>query len=192
MITAVNGKIAKVGPDWVDIDMGAISFRVNVPTSMVSRIGGLGEAVRLYTSMQIRADSLTLYGFESDDSRRSFESLIGINGVGPRLALSVLSMFSPDDLSDAVSSEDVSAFSKVPGVGKKTAGRIVLELKGQLAPEWEISTDGGGAVEVLEALTALGYSITEARKAVASLSPESDQTTEERVRAALENLSAPP
>lgn len=190
MITGVNGKVAKVGVDWVDVDLGAVSVRVNVPTSTVPRIGAPGEPVRLFTSLQVREDSLTLYGFASEDSKRSFESLIGINGVGPRLALSVLSMFSSEDLAAAVAAEDVTAFSKVPGVGKKTAGRIVLELKGQLSPEWEIAAAGAGATGVLEALTALGYSLAEAREAVASLPPDAGDSTEDRVRAALDRLAA--
>ena len=99
-------------------------------------------------------------------------------------------MFSPEDLAASVATEDVTAFSRVPGVGKKTAGRIVLELKGQLSPEWEISAQGVGASEVLEALTALGYSLIEAREAVASLPPDAGTTTEERVRASLERLAA--
>jgi Holliday junction DNA helicase RuvA len=98
-------------------------------------------------------------------------------------------MFSPEDLAAAVAAEDIVGFSRVPGVGKKTAGRIVLELKGQLSPEWEISGQAGGAGEVLEALTALGYSVIEAREAVASLTSDSGTTTEERVRAALDRLA---
>jgi Holliday junction DNA helicase RuvA len=189
MITGVNGTVVRVGTDWVDVDLGAVSVRVNITTSTVDRVGAPGDPVRLFTSLQVREDSLTLYGFPSEDSKRSFESLIGINGVGPKLALSVLSMFSPEDLAAAVAAEDVVGFSRVPGVGKKTAGRIVLELKGQLSPEWEISGQSIGAAEVLEALTALGYSLIEAREAVASLTPDSGTTTEERVRAALDRLA---
>jgi Holliday junction DNA helicase RuvA len=188
LITAVNGKVSRIGTDWVDIDLGAVSVRVNIPTSTVDQVGAPGAPIRLFTSMQVREDSLTLYGFASEDSKRSFESLLGINGVGPRLALSVLSMFSPEDLAAAVASEDVAGFSKVPGVGKKTAGRIVLELKGQLNPEWEVSAQGGGMGDVLEALTALGYSLIEAREAAANLPSNAGATTEERVRAALDRL----
>ncbi len=188
MITAVNGKVAWVGTDWVDIDLGTVSVRVNIPTSTVDHVGAPGDAIRLFTSLQVREDSLTLYGFASEDSKLRFESLLGINGVGPRLALAVLSMFSPEDLAAAVASEDVAGFSKVPGVGKKTAGRIVLELKGQLSPEWEVSAQGGGMGDVLEALTALGYSLIEAREAASSLPPDAGATTEERVRAALDRL----
>ena len=190
MITAIEGRVARIGVDWVDVDLGAVCVRVNVPTSTVPGIGPAGERVRLFTSLQVREDSVTLYGFTSDDSRISFESLLGITGVGPRLALSVLSMFTSQDLATAVATEDVAAFSRVPGVGKKTAGRIVLELKGQLAREWEVSAGVEGAPQVIEALTALGYSLSEAREAISSLPHDPDLTTEERVRAALERLSA--
>ena len=189
MITAVNGKVAKVGLDWVDVDLGAITVRVNVPSSTGDHVGGPGEPVRLFTSLQVREDSLTLYGFASEDSRRSFESLIGINGVGPKLGLSILSLFTPEDLAASVAAEDVTAFTRVSGVGKKTAGRIVLELKGRLGTEWEVSVDGVKTGDVLQALTALGYSLAEAREAVASLPPGSGTDTEERVRAALDRLA---
>ncbi len=190
MITAIEGRVAKIGVDWVDIDLGTVCVRVNIPTSTLPSIGPVGERVRLFTSLQVREDSVTLYGFSSDDSRISFESLLGITGVGPRLALSVLSMFTSQDLASAVATEDIAAFSRVPGVGKKTAGRIVLELKGQLSPEWEVSVSVEGAPQVVEALTALGYSLAEAREAISSLPADPDLTTEERVRAALERLSA--
>ena len=190
MITAIQGRLAKIGLDWVDVDLGAVCVRVNIPTSTVPNIGSAGEQVRLSTSLQVREDSVTLYGFASDDSRISFESLLGITGVGPRLALSVLSMFSSQDLASAVATEDTAAFSRVPGVGKKTAGRIVLELKGQLGHEWEVSAGAEGASQVVEALTSLGSSLAEAREAVSSLPDDPALSTEERVRAALERLSA--
>ena len=189
MITAVEGKVAKIGVDWVDVDLGAVCVRVNIPTSTVPRIGPAGERVRLFTSLQVREDSVTLYGFASDDSRISFESLLSITGVGPRLALSVLSMFTSQDLASAVATEDTAAFSRGPGVGKKTAGRIVLELKGQLGHEWEVAAGADGSPEVIEALTSLGYSIAEAREAISSLPHDPDLAVEERVRAALERLS---
>lgn len=190
MITAISGRVAKVGLDWVDVDLGAVSVRVNVPASTVSDIGPGGDRIRLYTSLQVREDSLTLYGFVAEDLRTSFESLLKITGVGPRLALSVLSTFSAEELASAVSTGDVAAFSRVPGVGKKTAGRIVLELKGQLAREIEVSPVDAGATQAIEALTALGYSLAEAREAVASLPRDESLATEERVRAALERLAA--
>ena len=189
MITNVRGKIIKIGIDWMDIDLGPIALRINVPNSSISALGKTSDTVTLFTSMQVREDSMTLYGFESDESRASFESLISINGVGPRLGLAVMSMFSVNDLMHAVNTGDQLAFSRVPGVGKKTAGRIILELKGQLAKDFTESELGASPSEVLEALTALGYSSNEAREAVRLSATESDLPLEERVRAALEHLS---
>ncbi|MBR62340.1 MAG: Holliday junction branch migration protein RuvA [Dehalococcoidia bacterium] len=189
MITNIKGKIIKIGIDWLDIDLGPIAFRVNVPNSSISSIGKTGDTVSLFTSMQVREDSMTLYGFESDESRSSFESLISINGVGPRLGLAIMSMFSVSDLRHAVNTEDQLAFSRVPGVGKKTAGRIILELKGQLAKDLSSMDSVDSSTEVLEALTALGYSINEAREAVRLSETEADLPMEERVRSALEHLS---
>ncbi len=190
MITQVSGTVARVGLDWIDVDLGAVCVRVNMPTSAIGAAGPVGGDVRLFTSLQVREDSLTLYGFASEDARASFETLLGISGVGPRLALSVLSMFSAQDLAAAVATADVDAFSRVPGVGKKTAGRIVLELKGQLGQELEVSGSVEGAAQVIEALTALGYSLVEAREAAATLPPDPELTLEERVRAALDRLAA--
>ena len=190
MITRVSGRLARVGLDWVDVDLGAVSVRVNVPTSVIEGVGELGAGTRLFTSLQVREDSLTLYGFDTEDARSSFEALLGISGVGPRLALAVLSMFTARDLSVAVATADVDAFSRVPGVGKKTAGRIVLELKGSLGAELEVAAGDAGAAGVIEALTALGYSATEAREAAAAVPPDPGLTVEERVRAALERLGS--
>ena len=190
MITQVVGKVARVGVDWVEVDLGAVSVRVNVPTHTASSVGSPDSEVRLLTSLQVKEDSLTLYGFRDESARSGFEALLGISGVGPRLALSVLSILSPEDLAAAVASDDVSALSRVPGVGKKTAGRIVLELKGKLGASLEIASGGEGLAEVIEALTALGYSLGEARDAVTTLPPDSGASTEDRVRTALERLAA--
>ena len=190
MITQVSGKVGAVGLDWIDVDLGAVRIRVNAPTSTVGAVGEVGGEVRLFTSLQVREDSLTLYGFSSSEARSSFESLLGISGIGPRLALSVLSLLSTHELAVAVATDDVSAFSGVPGVGKKTAGRIILELKGSLGRDIEVTGGPDGSVEVIGALTALGYSLGEAREAAAALPPGSELTLEERVRAALERLGA--
>ncbi len=132
LISSIKGTLEGTGPDWAEIQMGGITFKVNMPSSAVTQLGRHGEPVRLYTSLQVREDSLSLFGFPTEDARRSFELLLGINGVGPRVALAVLSRFSPDALAAAVRAGDVDSFTGVPGVGKKTASRILLELKGKL------------------------------------------------------------
>ncbi|PZC42173.1 MAG: holliday junction DNA helicase RuvA [Chloroflexi bacterium] len=189
MITNVRGKIIKIGVDWMDLDLGPVGVRINVPSSSITELGRIGETITVFTSFQVREDSMTLYGFESEESKASFESLISINGIGPRLGLAVLSMFSVSDLMHAVNTEDQLAFSKVPGVGKKTAGRIILELKGQLTQELSESDLGESHTEVIEALTALGYSFSEVKEAVRLSASSSDLPMEERIRSALEHLS---
>ena len=188
LITSINGNLEGVGPDWADVSVGGVTFRVNVPANLVERLGKIGDRVRLFTSLQMRADSLTLYGFTAEDSRRAFEVLLGINGVGPKVALSVLSRFTADSLAVAVAAGDTDAFGGVPGVGKKTASRIVLELKGKLAGGLLIQPETMGDVDIVEALTALGYTVYEAREAASSLAPGNSMPLEDRVRLALQRM----
>ena len=188
LITSINGNLEGVGPDWADVSVGGVTFRVNVPANLVDRLGKIGDRVRLFTSLQMRADSLTLYGFTAEDARRAFEVLLGINGVGPKVALSVLSRFTADTLAVAVAAGDTDAFGGVPGVGKKTASRIVLELKGKLDGGLLIQAEAMGDVDIVEALTALGYTAYEAREAAASLAPGNSAPLEDRVRLALQRM----
>ncbi len=170
------------------MSVGGVTFRVCVPSSAVDHLGQPGDQTRLFTSLQVREDSLTLYGFPSEDARIAFDVLIGISGVGPRLAVSVLSRVSPESLAVAVRNSDVDAFSAVPGVGKKTASRIVLELKGKLEGEWAVVSRDTGSDDVVDALNALGYSLAEARDAVSRLGAGNGVSLEERVREALVHL----
>ncbi len=188
MITSVRGSLEKVGPAWAEIALGGVTVRVNVPPSEVERLGGLGDQVRLFTSLQVREDSLALYGFLTEEARQAFEALLGVNGIGPKLALSVLSALTPDELASAVASEDADAFKGIPGVGKKTASRIILELKGKLGKDWTVEPAVAGQGEVIEALTALGYTLSEAREAVSNLPAAAPMTLEEKVRLALQHI----
>ena len=189
LISSVRGSLEGIGPDWVDVQVGGVSFRVNVPASSIDHLGQIGEPVRLYTSLQVREDSLTLYGFLTSDMRRAFVTLLGISGVGPRLALAIMSRFTPDSLALAVSTADTDAFSTVSGVGKKTASRIVLELKGKLDGDWAIAPDSSTSSDLIDALTALGYTANEAREAAMSLPRGSNEPLEEQVRLALQKFS---
>ena len=132
MISSVKGTLEAKGPDWVDIAVGGVTLRLSVPAPTADELDSFGSVVSLFTSLQVREDSLNLYGFGSTEARSAFETLIGVNGIGPRVALSVLSRFTPDDLARAIESADTDAFATVPGIGKKTASRIVLELRGKL------------------------------------------------------------
>ena len=188
LISSVRGRLEAAGADWADIAVGGITLRVSVPSSSVESLGDPGDDVRLFTSMQVRADSMSLYGFETVDARETFEVLIGISGIGPRVALSILSMFTPETLAAAVDAGDLKAFTPVPGVGRRTASRIVLELKGKL--EFEPS-DAAAApdADAIDALTALGYSAAEAREALAAIPRADANSTEDRVRLALAQLA---
>ena len=188
LISSVIGILQGVGSDWADLSIGAVTFRVSIPSSSVEHLSSVGETTRLYTSLQVREDSLTLFGFLTEETRLAFEALIEINGVGPKVALSVLSRFTPDSLAMAVSAGDTDAFGGVVGVGKKTASRIVLELKGKLEGEWAVPFVDEG--DVVEALAALGYSVAEARKAISSLPTDGVASVEDKVRMALKWLSS--
>ena len=190
MITGLQGTLAKVGVDWADVLVGnAVTLRIFMPVSALEGLGRVGKPVRLYTSLQVREDSLTLYGFPTEDMRLAFESLLTVNGVGPKIAMAVLGRLSPESLAVAVEQANLDAFDRIPGVGKKTAARIVLELKGKLAPEWAVATAQPGTADVVSALTALGYSAAEARDAVASLPSGDELTLEDKVRLALERIA---
>lgn len=189
LISSIQGSLESVGPDRVDISVGGVTFQINVPASSADGLGRVGDHVRLFTSLQVREDSLTLYGFLTEDTRTAFETLIGISGIGPKVALSVLSRFTPASLAVAVSAADTDAFVGVPGVGKKTAGRIILELKGKLAADWADGLPAGGDGDVFEALTALGYTVSEAREAVSSIKSDNALSVEDKVRLALQRMA---
>ncbi len=188
LVTSVSGTLEAIGLDWLDIRLGGISVRVHIPTSMIEKLGNIGAEVRLLTSLQVREDSLTLYGFLTEDERLSFELLLGVNGVGPKVALNVMSSLSPEALIFAVESGDNSAFGGVSGVGKKTASRIVLELRGKLRKDWTISSEHSEDQEAIQALVALGYSEGEAAKVLSSIKSNKSMTVEDKVRLALQSI----
>ncbi len=186
MITGLEGALAAVGPDWADVSVGGVTIRASIPESASGALGPVGERVRLFTSLQVRDDSLTLYGFPTEDARTAFEALIAVNGIGPRLALSILSTMATDALALAIDSADPGAFKGVSGVGTKTANRIVLELKGKL--DWQpvaAHRPDAGHTDLVDALTALGYTLQEAAEAAASLPEDAPDSLEERLRIAL-------
>ena len=176
------------------VEVGGVGYRASVPTSTFGALGPTGSEVYLHVHTHVREDAIVLFGFAHADERRCFEALIGAHGVGPSLALAILSSLSPASLSTAVLEEDVDTLCLVPGVGKKTAARLLLELKARL----DLPTlDGGGPTaaagdrsprgEVREALVELGYGPDEIRSALESV-PD-DGSVEEMVRAALRELA---
>lgn len=188
MITSLSGALSTVGLDWVEITVAGVGLRVNVPPSFVENVGGVGERVNLFTSLQVKEDSLTLYGFPSPDGRLAFEALLGVNGVGPRLALSILSVLTPENLAFAVANEDTDIIKGVPGVGKRIAERIVMELQGKLQIEMTAAPATRSDRELLDALTALGYSASEVMEAVAGIPSDDSIEFEEKLRLAFERL----
>ena len=189
MISGIEGDIQSFGDGYVDVSIGGIIFRVNIPNGLISDSETIGTSVSLSTSLQIRQDSLSIYGFNSSAMRDFFETLITINGVGPRLALAILSVFDSETLHTVVETEDSDSLIRVPGVGKRTANRIILELKGkieQLNPDAQILSPDD---DVFNSLTALGYSIQEAREAIKNV-PDQSSNTEVKLRAALQFLNS--
>ena len=171
LISSVSGELRGAGADWVDVAVGGVTLRVSVPDTAVSDLGRVGERVTLYTSLQVREESLALFGFQSEDERLTFETLLGISRIGPRLALAMLGRFSPQDLARTIEEGDTRALATVPGVGRRTASRIVLELKGKL--ELDFGDGAGGPASatdpaLVDALTALGFGDAEAREALSA------------------------
>jgi Holliday junction DNA helicase RuvA len=193
MIAGLHGKLESVGSDWAIIDVGGIGFQVYMPTSSLSILGAIGEEVKLYTHLHLREDNATLYGFASTDELGLFQSLIGVSGLGPRLALAILSAMSVDKLTMAIATGSTDLLTVVPGIGKKVAQRLILELKEKIGAGWITTPAAQLAQEntdVLAALTSLGYSVAEANRAVATLPPSSDLSLEEKIKQALHYLGS--
>ena len=190
IISSITGQLDATGIDWADLNIGNIPLRINVPSSTLEKLGNLGKQTKIHTSLQVREDSLDLFGFATIEECSTFELLITINGVGPRLALAILSTLNPSTISTAVETGDTSVLSSVSGVGKKTAERIILELKGKIVSNIPTDLSSDGYDEVLEALTALGYKTHEARKAIQDTDEMTDLPIEEKVRRVLEKMAS--
>lgn len=193
MIAAVRGQLEGRGVDYALVGVGGIVLRVASSATTLRELGEVGVTVTLHTHLWVREDALQLFGFRTREELALFETLLGVAGIGPRLALSLLSFAAPDQLQAAILAEDTVLLSKVPGVGKKTAARIILELRGKLTGVG-VGVAGGPAAdpvtsEVLEALQALGYSTLEALEAIKGLGEETHGlTAEQRVLAALRQM----
>ena len=189
MIASLNGKVESLGTDGAIINVGGVGFQVYMPTSTLSNLGNVGEEVKVYTHFYLREDNAALYGFASVEELGLFQTLIGVSGLGPRLALAVLSAMSVEQVSMAIVTGSVDLLTAVPGIGKKTAERLVLELKDKIGagviatPAAHLAQEN---TDVLAALTSLGYSVSEASRAIATLPPASDLNLEEKVKLALQ------
>ncbi len=188
MISILSGKVITQETDGIIVDVNGLGLHVMVPATLRDRIQP-GEAVYLYTRMIIRAEAWSLCGFETKEGREVFDLLLTVNGVGPRLAMSILSTLTPETIRRAVFNEQAELFSRVPGIGKKTAQKIVLHLQDRM-PAMEglepLSRISDVDTEVLAALTALGYSLVEAQAALQFIPRDTPQEIETRLRIALQ------
>jgi len=191
MIASVQGVLESIGDGHVVLRVAGIGLLVYVPTPVAETLGVVGDRISLYTTFLIRDDVPTLYGFPVPEGKRLFDLLMGVSGIGPRLALELLAAMTPDDAAVAIVSGNTGLLSSVPGIGKRTAGRIVVDLQAKLQREWESVAVGVGDAqdEVAVALQALGYSAAEVQQAVSSLGDVGDTSLEERVRQALQSLA---
>jgi Holliday junction DNA helicase RuvA len=189
MIASIHGSLEVLEIDWAIINVGGIGFQVYLPTTTLSTLGNVGEEVRLHTHLHLREDSVTLYGFISTADLGLFQILIGVTGLGPKLALAMLSTMDAEKLSLAIATSSTDLLTEIPGIGKKMANRLILELKEKIGagltnpPTTERAQE---SAEVIAALTALGYSVAEANQAVATLPPTSNLSLEEKIKLTLQ------
>jgi Holliday junction DNA helicase RuvA len=188
MIAFVDGTVAERGGGIAVLEAGGLGYELQVSASTLAALPPVGTRARLVTHLHVRDDAMVLYGFATPAERQLFRLLIAVTSVGPRVALAILSVLSPDALRRAVLSGDADAITVVPGVGKKVAARVVLDLKEKLGGEVELPAAGPTA-EVREALQAMGLSSPEVRDALAGLDGE-DGPVEELLRRALRRVGA--
>ena len=190
MIGKLTGTLGDKNPPQVLVDCNGVGYEVDVPMSTFYNLPGVGEKVTLLTHFVVREDAQVLYGFASAGEREAFRQLIRISGVGPRTALAVLSGMSVGDIAQAVTAQDAGRLVKVPGIGKKTAERLLLELKGKFGPDLGIasgSPTSDAQTDILQALVALGYSDKEAAASLKAL--PKDVGVSEGIKLALKALN---
>jgi Holliday junction DNA helicase RuvA len=187
MIATLRGEVSQIEDNALILEVGGVGLRVFVPATLRTRLKA-GEVVFLYTHLVVREDALTLYGFESQADRELFTILLGVDGVGPKVALSVLSTMTLDAVQRAVFADEADLLSRVPGVGKKTAQKMALHLKDKLKPTdalARVAAMSDKDSEVLAALTSLGYSVVEAQAAIQAIPKDAPDNVEDRLRLAL-------
>ena len=206
MISYIKGPLTAIEEDVIEVEAGGVGMGIHVPLSVLDRLPGIGREVTVYTYFQVREDAMSLYGFLNRQDREMFRQLIGVNGVGPKAALGILSTMTPDDLRMAIVTGDAKAISRAPGIGPKTAQRLILDLKDKVSMEevlgnLALPSDGGAsaalgtigmgeaAKEAVQALVALGYSNMEANKAVKQVEVTETMTAEDVLKASLRYLS---
>lgn len=201
MYSYIKGILADMEEDFVVVEAGGIGYNIYTTGQTFHYLPSIGEEVKLYTYLNVREDAMVLYGFLTKDDLRVFKLLIGVSGIGPKGALAILSVMTTDDLRFAVLGEDAKAIAKAPGIGAKTAQRLILELKDKLSledafeqklahtEEQKAGNAKGAKNEAVQALVALGYSSSEALKAVNAVEITEDTDVEEILKAALKNMA---
>ena len=201
MYSYIKGELVEILADKIVVEANNIGYNIFVPGEMISCLPGVGSEVKIYTYTYVREDALTLYGFLTRDDLMVFQLLIGVSGIGPKGALAILSVMTTDDLRFAVLGEDEKAIAKAPGIGGKTAKRLILELKdklkledafaGALSKNETLPQNGNGTVknDAVLALTSLGYSSSEALKALQNVAITEDMDVEEVLKSALKQMA---
>lgn len=202
MFSYIRGSLAEVYGDRIVIETGDIGYDISVPLSVIEKLPSIGSELKVYTYLQVKEDGLSLFGFLNRHDLEMFRQLIGVNGIGPKGALGILSALSPDSLRMAIISGDAKSISRAPGVGAKTAQRIILDLRDKVKsedileevfaeniPDAGMSQAGAAAREAVDALVALGYSSMEAAKAVKKVEVTGNMTAEDILKASLKYLA---
>ena len=202
MIAYLKGIIVEVTESRLILDVNDIGYLIYISGRDASNMPGRGEEVKIYTYLNVKEDAMQLFGFLSEDDLEMYLLLLNVNGIGPKAALGVLSVLTPDDLRFAVLADDAKAIAKAPGIGNKTAQKLILELKDKLSLEdafekklgkasetMPLPADSDAKTEALEALTALGYSASDALKAVRKAGVTEDMDTETILKLALKQIS---
>lgn len=201
MVSYIRGELVAIEEEKVIVDVNGVGFGIFMPAQSMNYLPSIGEEVRLHTYMNVREDAIQLFGFLTKDDLKVFKLVIGVSGIGPKGGLSILSQLSPDDLRFAVMANDSKAIAKAPGIGKKTAEKLIIELKDKLSIEdvlnkvddSETFTANTGTsneiqAEAVQALVALGYGNTESMKAVKKVQMDEHTTVEEVLKLALKNM----
>lgn len=199
MITYVKGELVEINESAIVVETYGVGYEIMVPASLLAGLPSVGELVKIYTYQYVKEDALDLYGFLTADDMKVFKLLITVNGIGPKGALNILSVISPDELRLAVLSDDVKSIQKAPGIGGKTAQKLIIELKDKLSFEDVINSGfkskdvdfplNSARDEAIEALVSLGYSSSEAIRAVRTVNNVDDMDSEALLKAALKQIA---
>lgn len=201
MYNYIRGILSEIEPDLITVEAGGVGYGIQIPQSLLTELPAVGTEVKIFTHFSVREDDQSLFGFLYKEDREMFRQLLSVSGIGPKAALAILGIMGPDDLRLAIATGDVKSISRAPGVGKKTAERVILELKDKVSTlssgeGMDIKTGSGATqtraagpvAEAIDALAALGFTRMEAGRAVGMVSLTDDMTTEDVIKAALKQI----